>query len=166
MKTRHTELRSDRQWKSATGLTEARFNFLSNLFKSEYQNLFGKTKQEQALESPNDVIVETEEDLLFLLLFYLKTGMTEDVLGLVFGMERSTFSKNRAIALRVLFNTLNRLGVMPKREFSDVSEFEAYLSSHPEIIIDGTENRVQRPVNQEVQKDFYSGKKNVTQSKQ
>jgi len=85
--------------------------------------------------------------------------MTEDVLGLIFGIERSTFSKNRAIALRVLSSALLKINVMPMREFASLEEFEKYLVAHPEIIIDGTEHRVQRPENQEVQKECYSGKK-------
>jgi hypothetical protein len=163
MKTRHTELRNDRQWKSVTGLSQAKFEYLAKLFKQEYKNLFGRTKEENLAESPKAPQIETEEDLLFLLLFSLKTGMTEDVLGLVFGIERSTFSKNRAISLRVLSTALFKLNVMPKREFASLEEFENYLESHPEIIIDSTEHRVQRPDNQEIQKECYSGKKNAIQ---
>lgn len=163
MKTRHTELRSDRQWKSVTGLSKTKFEYLAELFKQEYKSLFGRSKQENLAESPKTSQIETEEDLLFLLLFSLKTGMTEDVLGLVFGIERSTFSKNRAVALRVLSSALYKLNVMPKREFASLEEFEKHLEGYPEIIIDGTEHRVQRPENQEDQKDCYSGKKNAIQ---
>jgi hypothetical protein len=161
MKTRHTELRNDRQWKSATGLSQLKFEYLAELFKQEYKSLFGRSKEENLAESPKTPQIETEEDLLFLLLFSLKTGMTEDVLGLVFGIERSTFSKNRAIALRVLSSALYKLKVMPRRSFTNLEEFEKYLEAHPEIIIDGTEHRIQRPDNQEDQKECYSGKKNV-----
>jgi hypothetical protein len=162
MKTRYTELRNERQWKAVTGLSGAKFHQLAQLFKQEYATIFGQTKGERVLESPQDSKITSEEDLLFLLLFSLKTGMTEDVLGLVFGMERSTFSKNRAVALRVLSSALQRLGLMPKREFTSVEEFETYLKAHPTLLIDGTENRVQRPEDQQDQKDFYSGKKNAT----
>lgn len=163
MKTSYAEIKTARQWKATTGVSKEKFAILAELFKAEYLLLFGKTKAENNLDSPQQVQVETEEDLLFLLLFSLKTGMTEDVLGLVFGIERSTFSKNRAIALKVLVSTLQKIGVLPKREFKDIGEFEEYLKDHPELLIDGTENRIQRPCNQEVQKKFYSGKKNAIQ---
>jgi len=65
MKTRHTELRNERQWKSATGLSQAKFEYLSNLFKQEYKNLFGRSKEENLAESPKPSQIETEEDLLF-----------------------------------------------------------------------------------------------------
>jgi hypothetical protein len=101
--------------------------------------------------------------LAFPCVVQLKTGMTEEVLGLIFGIERSTFSKNRAVGLKVLGAALQRTGAMPKREFKNIEEFEEYMKDHPELLIDGTENRVQRRHNQKVQKDFFSGKKNVTQ---
>lgn len=163
MKTSHTELKSARQWKASTGVSQEQFAALAELFKQEFLNLFGKSKAELALDSPKEIHVKTEEDLLFLVLFSLKTGMTEDVLGLIFGIERSTFSKNRAVGLKVLSSALKRTGAMPKREFKNIEEFEEYMKDHPELLIDGTENRVQRPHNQKVQKDFFSGKKNVTQ---
>jgi hypothetical protein len=161
MKTSYKEIRNDRQWRATTGLSQERFMRLAELFKTEYQVLFGYTKAAHILESPQEAQIKTEEDLLFLLLFSLKTGMTEDVLGIVFGIERSTFSKNRAIALRVLTTALGKLGVMPKREFKDVSEFEAYMKEHETLLVDGTEHKVQRPDNQQVQKELYSGKKNA-----
>lgn len=161
MKTSYKEIRSDRQWRAATGLSEDKFMRLAELFKAEYKVLFGSTKAEQIIESPQDVQIKTEEDLLFMLLFSLKTGMTEDVLGIVFGIERSTFSKNRAIGLRVLTSALTKIGVMPKREFKSVEEFEDYMKDHKTLLVDGTEHKVQRPSNHKTQKDLYSGKKNV-----
>jgi hypothetical protein len=163
MKTSYKEIRNDRQWRATTGLSQDKFMSLAKLFKTEYQILFGQTKAEQAVECPQEIHVESEEDLLFMLLFSLKTGNTEDVLGIIFGIERSTFSKNRAIALRVLESTLAKIGAMPKREFKSVEEFEEYMKEHETLIIDGTEHRVQRPDNHQVQKELYSGKKNVTQ---
>jgi len=74
--------------------------------------------------------------------------MTEEVLGLIFGIERSTFSKNQAVGLKVLSSALQRTDAMPKREFKNVEEFEEYMKDHPELLIDRTENRVPKPNNQ------------------
>lgn len=161
LKTSYKELRNNRQWRATTGLSQTQFTRLAKLFKAEYQILFGHTKAEQAVDCPRSIHIETEEDLLFILLFGLKTGMTEDVLGIVFGIERSTFSKNRSIALRVLTSALAKQGLMPKREFASVEEFEEYMKSHKTLLIDGTEHKIQRPDNQQIQKDMYSGKKNA-----
>lgn len=48
---------------------------------------------------------------------------------------------------------------MPKREFSDVAEFEEHLKDAQEVLIDGTENPVERPKDADNQKSKYSGKK-------
>jgi len=48
---------------------------------------------------------------------------------------------------------------MPKREFSNVVEFEEHLKNAEETLIDGTENNVERPKDADNQKSKYSGKK-------
>jgi len=48
---------------------------------------------------------------------------------------------------------------MPRREFTDKTEFESHVSSADELIFDGTENLTQRPQNNEQQRNKYSGKK-------
>lgn len=48
---------------------------------------------------------------------------------------------------------------MPKREFSDVAEFEEHLKDAQEVLIDGTENPIERPKDADNQKSKYSGKK-------
>ena len=37
--------------------------------------------------------------------------------------------------------------------------FEAYFQEYETLLVDGTEQRKQRPGNKEMQKDYYSGKK-------
>ena len=48
---------------------------------------------------------------------------------------------------------------MPKRSFSNEDELKAFLKSETTLLIDATEQRVQRPGNEEDQKSDYSGKK-------
>ena len=54
---------------------------------------------------------------------------------------------------------------LPAREFKNAEEFAKYLEKEDTLIFDGTEQRVQRPSDQEVQKDHYSGKKSVIRPK-
>jgi len=72
MKISNTELKSARQWKASTGVSEEQFAALTELFKQEFLNLFGKLKADLALDAPKEIHVKTEEDLLFLVLFSLK----------------------------------------------------------------------------------------------
>ena len=57
---------------------------------------------------------------------------------------------------------LSNAGVMPARSFANVKDFEKWFSKDEVLILDGTEQRSQRPGDNEVQKEAYSGKKNRT----
>lgn len=155
-------LKNTRQWKATTGLSQKQFELLAQSFAQSYIEIFGRPLQERQKDRPGQAHLRTPEDLLFFLLFSLKTGLTDDTLGFIFGMDHSNANRNKQLSLRILRATLIKLGVMPEREFKDVKEFEAYFKAHEELILDGTEQRIQRPGNQEDQKDCYSGKKNAT----
>lgn len=162
MNIHYQKLNTNRQWKATTGVSQSQFEILVPLFADAFVQLFGKSMQDRQNDGTTEACLKTPADLLFFLLFYLKNGLTLDVLGFVFGMNGSNAKRNIDIASRVLRAALTPLGVMPKREFSDVAEFEEYFKEHKTLILDGTEQRVQRPDNLAEQKACYSGKKNVT----
>ena len=62
----------------------------------------------------------------------------------------------------VLKNALAKLAVLPKQSFETPQDFKAYFEQHKTLILDATEQRVQRPQDNDTQKTFYSGKKNHT----
>lgn len=163
MNIHYQKLNTKRQWRAATGVSQNHFEMLTPLFSKAFEQLFGKSMQERQSDGTTEACLKTPADLLFFLLFYLKNGLTFDVLGFVFGMNGSSAKRNIDIATRVLRATLTPLGVMPKREFKDVTEFEEYFKENKSLILDGTEQRIQRPGNQGVQKLCYSGKKNAIQ---
>jgi hypothetical protein len=49
--------------------------------------------------------------------------------------------------------------------FANAAAFAAYFQQEEKLLLDGVEQRIQRPRQHEVQKDFYSGKKSVRPSK-
>jgi len=155
-------LNTNRQWKAATGVSKKQFEILCPLFTQSSIDLLGKSMQDRQNEGTTEACLKTPEDMLFFLLFCLKNGLTYDVLGFVFGMGGPSAKRNLDIAIRVLRAALQPLNVMPKRGFKDVEEFEQYFKEHKGLILDGTEQRVQRPENQALQKLCYSGKKNAT----
>jgi hypothetical protein len=163
MNIHYQDLNTNRKWKATTGVSQNQFEVLCPLFAQSFADLFGKSMQDRRNDSTTEACLKTPEDLLFFLLFFLKNDLTYDVLGFVFGMGGPCAKRNLDIAIRVLRATLLPLNVMPKREFKDVEEFEQYFKEHKGLILDGTEQRVQRPENQALQKLCYSGKKNVTQ---
>jgi hypothetical protein len=77
-------------------------------------------------------------------------------------MAASNAKRNQKMGLDILDKTLKNLGHQPKRHFRDVNDFEAYFADGQDLIIDATEQRIQRPSHKDKQKQFYSGKKNLT----
>jgi len=155
----YKDIRNERQWKASTGLSEQQFFSLLKLFGESYEQLFGVSMLERQNNTTQESTFQTYEDLLFFTLYSLKSGLTYDLLGLTFGLDGANAYQNQALGLRVLRSALQRGGYMPQRAYQSVEEFKEHWSEESEIIIDATEQRRQRPGNQQDQKEDYSGKK-------
>jgi hypothetical protein len=162
MKLKISDLKTQRQWRAATGINHARFQKLLVLFSASYLNLYGKSVAERQADIEVIPSLASEEELLFFTLFSLKAGLTFDLLGLVCGMDASNAKRNQELGLRVLEQSLEAAGCLPKREFKNAAEFAEYLKNEKTLIFDGTEQRTQRPADKEAQKENYSGKKKGT----
>ncbi len=160
MKLSTTDLKTDRQWRSATGLDKKRFKLLLPFFEKSYQEIFGQTLRERQSECPDLPHLTSYEDLLLFTLFSLNSGLIYDLLGLVTGMDGSTAKRCQDLGLGVLQHALVTTGHAPKREFKSPEEFQDYFQRHKTVIIDATEQRTKRPGDQHYQKQMYSGKKN------
>ena len=159
------DLTSTRQWGAVTGFTPVQFEKLLVLFTQSYFELFGQTVAQRHSEIEVTPCLVSEEELLFFTLFSLKAGLTYDALGFVSGLDASNAKRNQALGLQVLEHALAAAQCLPKRKFKDAAEFKEYLHNEPVVIFDGLEQRMQRPHEDEVQRDFYSGKKTATPSK-
>ena len=157
--------KSDREWRATTGLDERRFLILLEIFEQGYISVFGRRIEYRVADSPEEMTFITYKSLLFFTLFSLKSGLTYDLLGYVFKLDGSNAKRNQALGLEVLKRGLSDAGLLPKRSFSSHEEFSAYFSQHKSVILDGTEQRMQRPGDSEEQKAFYSGKKKDIQPK-
>jgi hypothetical protein len=165
MKLKISDLKTERQWRAATGFDQARFEKLLVLFTESYLNLYGKSVADRQADIEVTPSLTSEEELLFFTLFSLKAGLTYDLLGLVCGMDTANAKRNQELGLRVLEQSLGRASCLPKREFKNAAEFTEYLKNEKTLIFDGTEQRTQRPSDDEAQKENYSGKKRVTPPK-
>ena len=157
-------IKDDRTWAAVTGMSQARFEKLAPLFRASYFELHGKTVAERQMGLDIPPSLPSEEDLLFFTLFSLKSGLTYDALAFVSGMDRANAKRNQALGLKVLQHTLEHAGCLPERRFANAEEFAAALQDEPKLLIDGLEQRTQRPHQHEAQADGYSGKKNATRS--
>jgi len=165
MKLQISDLTTERQWRAAIGYDQAKFAKLLALFTASYLELHGKSVAERQAEIQVTPSLQSEEELLFFTLFSLKAGLTYDVLGFVSGMDASNAKRNQALGVRVLEHALRTAACLPQRSFQDAAEFAAYLQQEETLIFDGVEQRIQRPNENALQKDYYSGKKSATRPK-
>ena len=159
------DLTTERQWCAATGYTQAQFDQLLALFTSSYLKLYGQTVAQRQATLEITPTLTSERALLFFTLFSLKAGLTYDLLGFVSGMDASNAKRNQQLGLDVLQDTLTTAQCLPRRKFKEAAAFKQYVQNEPTVIFDGLEQRMQRPHENEVQRDFYSGKKSVIPSK-
>src|SRR5882762_210594 len=145
MKLKISDLKTERQWRAATGFDQARFEKLLVLFTASYLKLYGKSVADRQADLEVTPSLTAEAELLFFTLFSLKAGLTYDLLGLVCGMDGANAKRNQALGLQVLEQALASAGCLPKREFKDAAAFAAYLKNDKTLIFDGTEQRTQRP---------------------
>jgi hypothetical protein len=153
------QLKTDRQWRANTGLKKAQYLSLLESFKDSYKEVYGQNLASRVQETGLTYCIKDENDLLLFTLFSLKSGATYDVLGFIFGMEGSNAKRQQLKGLEVLSHALEKEGFMPLSEDSSTEEIEKFMSACKKLTIDVTENRIQRPQDKEVQRNYYSGKK-------
>jgi hypothetical protein len=166
MKLQISDLTTERQWRAAIGADQARFAKLLGLFTASYRELFGHSVAQRQADLEVTPSLQSEQELLFFTLFSLKAGLTYDVLGFVSGMDAGNAKRNQALGLQVLEQALRAAQCLPQRRFANAAEFAEYYQHEETLIFDGVEQRIQRPSDNEAQKDHYSGKKSATPSKQ
>lgn len=159
MKLKTKDLSAERQWRAAIGMTAEQFYKLLTFFKSAYLAIHFKTLADRKVGTSIGYCIQDEEELLLFVLFSLKSGLNYDVLGIVTGMSASNAQRNQRIGLEVLQKALSEQNCMPIRNFLNVKDFEACFEGEDALVLDATEQRIQRPADYEIQKDYYSGKK-------
>lgn len=159
----YQEIRTDRQWKAATGLSAEQFSKLLPLFKQTYESLFGEDLEaDTASKNGSKAVFTSYGELLFFGLYSFKSGLSYDLLGLSFGLSSSNAYEKQSIVIRVLESSLEEAGYLPKRGFSSEEELKTFLAKETVVLLDATEQRVQRPAGKDEQKADYSGKKKPT----
>ena len=166
------ELKLNRQkFLSLTGLTVLEFELLLPAFAQSYDRLFpvnqtleGRPRKRFVGGGRTGSLHLAEQKLLFLLV-YLKTYPMQVVLGELFGLSQSQTNHWIHRLLPVLRVALDGLGVLPERDPACFAHHHDAQERDPQLIIDGTERRRQRPKNPEKQAAHYSGKKKTHSDK-
>jgi hypothetical protein len=154
-----------REFLAATGLTHDEFARLLSAFAAAYAVRYpsdktwqGKERQRQGGGGAKGVL-PSMEDKLFFILVYQKTHPLQTMHGLQFDLRQPQTNYWIHHLLPVLQRALAALGMAPQRDASRVATSPLALEGAPDLAIDGTERRRQRPTNAAQQQEHDSGKK-------
>lgn len=147
--------------RSHTGLSGGEFAALAEQFGQDwdaYMRCFtweGKPRRRQSKGRKNSVLATTEDNLLFLL-YFLKLHPLQEVLATAFGMVQPQASRWLEVLRARLVATLEKEKVLPERK---AERLYRLLEDEERVLIDATERSVGRSIDEETQKEYYSGKK-------
>lgn len=154
-----------RELQAATGLKREEIERLLAVFSQEYakahpvdQTLEGKPRKRRKGGGNKGVLHQDEDKLLFILV-YEKTYPLQTMHGLQFGMSQGQVNYWIHHLTPILQATLASLGMTPERDGQAVAESALANEGGPDLLIDGTERRRQRPQANTQQTVHYSGKK-------
>ena len=159
---------------SLTGYTIREFQALLPHFRSQFEatmkakTLDGKPRCKRRYTDYRNSPLPTIEDKLLFIQVYLKQGMIQEVHATLFGMHQPDANQWIHLLHPILNQTLAALGELPVRNAEDLKLPPGASLGEGNVVVyfhDGTERPVPRPKNQEMQKQYYSGKKNSIQSR-
>lgn len=157
----NSALRTDRMCKALTGLTVLEFKNLVPDFLWNYNEFESKKKKERErkIGGGRNSKIETIEEKLFYVLWYMKTYPTFDLASFQVGFARSSACYWLHNLLPVLEQTMKRKFVLPQRKISNPEEYFKLFPEAREVFVDAVERLRQRPKNKKQQNKTYSGKK-------
>lgn len=138
MKYKNLEIKNDKDFKRAVGIPRILFELLVGALEQPF-----KDKQSKGGPKPKLTI----ENILLMTLIYYRDYPTFFSLGNMFEIDESNAFRWVKWTERILFDIFN--GVI------DIK----FLDEGSEQLVDVTECTIQRPKNNEIQREYYSGKK-------
>jgi Helix-turn-helix of DDE superfamily endonuclease/DDE superfamily endonuclease len=154
-----------REFLAATGLKLDEFEQLLPAFQTAYGKKYppnltqaGKTRQRQIGGGATGALPPIEAKLFFILV-YQKTNPLQTMHGLHLGLSQPQTNDWIHRLLPVLQQALRTLGEAPERDARRVATSDLARAGGPNLTIDGSERRRQRPQDHTKQKEHYSGKK-------
>ena len=150
------------QMLSLTSLTVSEFEALLPSFQRHWDEYYsrytlkGKLRERISYGSITGKLPMIGDKLLFIL-SYLKNNPLQEYHGATFGMTQPQCNDWVHLLSDILFKTLKSLGELPDR---NSLRMEHVLAVCKDVLLDGTERPIQRPIDVDRQKSCYSGKKN------
>jgi len=155
-----------KEFLAATGLYPEEFEQILPVFAKELaaivppleQTKGGQPRKRHKGAGPKERLGTAEDKLLFILV-YQKIYPLQTMHGLQFGLSQPRANYWIHLLLPILQQSLAEMGMTPERDPQAVGESVLVNESAPDLLIDGTERRRQRPKDAEKQAEHYSGKK-------
>ncbi len=154
-----------RDFLAATGVALEEFAKLLPAFQAAYTQQYppeltrdGKPRQRRTGGGAKGMLQSLADKLLFILV-YKKTNPLQTIQGLHFGLSQPQANFWLHHLFPVLQQALADMGLRPEREAQRVAVSPLVWEGTPDLAIDGTERRRQRPTDASQQKEHYSGKK-------
>lgn len=152
---------------SLTTLRREEFEQLSDFLEQSWQKyikrftLEGKPRDRLSNVRTNTVL-RTAEDRLLFILYHLKGNVIQELMAITFQMTQPQVSIWIKLLSKLLHDALAQQGFLPVRK---TEQLKKALENERIILLDATERAIQRPKDNEVQKEYYSGKKRIILSK-
>ena len=162
---------NERKFVALTGITPSEFQQLLPAFTRAYARAFPSTRAHQGRPrrrrpggGRKPALLRPGDKLLFILV-YQKAYPLQELLASLFGLSQPQANRWVHRLLPILVRALGRLGCLPERDPGRFPRHERRHAEPPELIIDGTERRRQRPKDPEKQRLHYSGKRKAHSDK-
>lgn len=155
------------QLQSLTGLPRDTFEALLFHFEQDWHEyisnyrLDGKPRQRLSRSSVCKHLPATADKLLFIL-SYLKNNPLQEYHAASYGMTQPQANQLIHLFTDILLKTLKRLNELPEE---NTLRLVHTLKPYTDILLDGTERPIERPQDDDLQQECYSGKKKVLHKK-
>lgn len=161
------EMRDDRQTRALLGLSEQKRKKLTEKFEQVYNQKrqeayladLAAGKRQRRLGGGQKGHLPELSDKVDFILYYYKRYPTYDDLASRFGMSRGRAHEWVYKLTPYLALTLVELEMLPAEQFENAEALKEACQGLEQLIIDVTERTHHRPVDNEKQQAYYSGKK-------
>ena len=156
-------IRNASQFQSTTGFSPSCFDELFLYFEDEWDKYItcytiGGKARIRPLRDYKNKVFEDKQSMLVFILYYLKNNCLQESQAAMFGMNQPQANFWIHLLKTILLNALKASKSLPCRDFESL---QTLLQVGQDVFIDGSERPIPRPSDDELQKEYYSGKKNA-----
>jgi len=127
----------------------------------KYHTQRGEKRVHPAKREASNSSLYGSELKLFFILYYLKNNSLQESVGAFFGMSQGKVSQWIGVLLPLLYRTLKKQGSVPcgQAEYFQ-GKIKRLLEENPGLVLiqDATTRPIERPLDPDVQKEYYDGK--------